>query len=607
MALSAPNTPRSQYTTPKRLGKENYPPQTPECFRQVTVETPVSTKRTSRDKNSKSDKISNLQVAVRIRPMNARELACVGVYDVVTVNEDDVTLNVNSSTTNLDHLFQYDHIFWSCDETNRKYVSQETVFNVIGEPLLDSAFRGYNACLFAYGQTGSGKSYSMMGQHFGEVIDIDVNAGIIPRFCKNLFARLSELGPNCTSTVEISYFEIYNEKIHNLLASTPALNRQPLKVREHPVWGPYVVDLSVHSVSSYKELKNFLMLGNKNRATAATSMNDNSSRSHSIFTIEISLSEGDDERMPCRRSKVNLVDLAGSERLGNNEHNGERIKQGVSINKSLLTLRKVITALAEKGNQFVPYRESVLTWLLRESLGGNSLTCMLATITPSSTNIEETLATLRYACQARSIINRACVNENPNDKLIRELRAEVGRLRALRQDYERTSIGSIPHINNSIEYEQELEDLRQKLGEKEDQLIEAQLNWEQRLLETKQKQMEELAEAERRKIELESHVRILSRYDEDVTLSPYQSDFLKEVENVLEDRDKKQAGITKAVVTESMNQIYNILAGLRPAIDDNSDEKLLLTFAKANKALQAFEAALTAKVKTNQKTVTFKL
>lgn len=208
----------------------------------------------------------------------------------------------------------------------------------------------------------------MMGQNNSEIIDIDVNAGVIPRFCKSLFLRISELDPNCTASVEVSYFEIYNEKIHDLLSDTSG-SKQPLKVREHPVWGPYVVDLSVHRVETYKELRNFLLLGNKNRATAATAMNEKSSRSHSIFSIEISLSEGDKEEDSCRRSKVNLVDLAGSERLSG-AGNEERIKQGVCINKSLLTLGKVISALAEqkKGNQFVPYRDSVLTWLLRVSM-----------------------------------------------------------------------------------------------------------------------------------------------------------------------------------------------------------------------------------------------
>lgn len=171
-------------------------------------------------------------------------------------------------------------------------------------------------------------------------------------------------------SVEVSYFEIYNEKIHDLLSTeTTTTNRAPLKVREHPEWGPYVVDLSVHSAKTYEELRHWLVLGNKNRATAATVMNENSSRSHSIFSIELCLSDGNTETDSSRRSKVSLVDLAGSERLGSSSSTEEKMKQGVCINKSLLTLGKVILALAEqKKNVFVPYRESVLTWLLKVSL-----------------------------------------------------------------------------------------------------------------------------------------------------------------------------------------------------------------------------------------------
>lgn len=208
-----------------------------------------------------------------------------------------------------------------------------------------------------------------MGQDMCDSMDCDISAGVTPRFCKRLFKKLHEIQSTVTATVELSYFEIYNEKIHDLLALNANNSKTALKVREHPVWGPYVVDLSVHVVNSYEEMKQWLIIGNKNRATAATQMNEKSSRSHSIFSIELNLSENIGENSTCKRSKVSLVDLAGSERLGNSYNNDEKLRQGVSINKSLLTLGKVISALSEnkKGNMFVPYRDSVLTWLLRVS------------------------------------------------------------------------------------------------------------------------------------------------------------------------------------------------------------------------------------------------
>lgn len=400
MALSAPGTPRVNFVTPKRLGKiprtpglvekssqvtpknnyntpkikkNEFSSDTPECYTKVCVETPVLNKtRSSKDNNC--DQISNLIVAVRVRPMNTRELACVGAADIVSVRDKELMIRVQPTGTGsvcTDHIFQYDYVFWSSDESNPLYATQEDVFMTIGMPLLNSAFRGYNACLFAYGQTGSGKSFSMMGKSMCEIVDIDSEdcSGITPRFCRDLFKRISKLPTETVSTVEVSYFEIYNEKIHDLLANAPSTNRTPLKVREHPEWGPYVVDLSVQVVKTYKELRNWLLIGNKNRATAATTMNEKSSRSHSIFSIELCLSEGlNKEQESSRRSKVSLIDLAGSERLGNSNTSEEKIREGVCINKSLLTLGKVISALADqKKNQFVPYRDSVLTWLLRVS------------------------------------------------------------------------------------------------------------------------------------------------------------------------------------------------------------------------------------------------
>ncbi|XP_028146300.1 kinesin-like protein KIF14 [Diabrotica virgifera virgifera] len=667
-------TPKSSYATPKNKKVEALPT-TPECFNNVQVETPVIKRRTSKDK---FDEVSNLTVAVRIRPMNARELVVVGATDVVLVKEKELIIKAQSNTSGMssNHQFHYDHIFWSCDESNDSYASQEDVFRTLGRPLINSAFKGYNGCLFAYGQTGSGKSFSMMGKDMCEATDMDcqVFSGITPRFCKDIFNRIAQLDKNSICTVEVSYFEIYNEKIHDLLSCSSTANKQPLKVREHPELGPYVVDLSVQVVKSYKELRHWLLVGNRNRATAATTMNEKSSRSHSIFSIELCLSDDKNGESASRKSRISLVDLAGSERLGNSHGAEGRIREGVCINKSLLTLGKVISALADqKKNQFVPYRESVLTWLLKESLGGNSLTTMLATISPSSTHLDETLATLRYACQARSIVNRARVNENPHDRLIRELRSEVERLRALRQDFERSSLSSSSLTSCNDAHDEELEGLRKKLSDSEKHLEDAQKNWEKRFLETKKTQLKELAEAEKYKAELESKVRVMKRVDDNVKLSPYRTNFLEELECVLTDETdvvvdnimldvltdwccrngltctfssdtliikdpvknrhthilinsidmnghenvsdfvdsltwtntkNSTKKISKNEVMSSMNQIYQALATLQPPESENN---LCLLFAKVNKTLQSFEAALLNNAKSNvgQKVVTF--
>lgn len=383
-------------TTPKNLLKRASDSQTPECFSIVSMETPrrMIKKNSLPDilstKGDNKDEISNLNVAVRVRPMNSKECNTSLVSNIIKVNDNEITViagNTADNSSGVQHQFHYDHAFWSCNTTHSNYADQATVFEGTALPLIDNAFEGYNACLFAYGQTGSGKSYSMMGIESDEenvIADSNSEAGIIPRFCQELFNRINRLKHKIHAEVEVSYFEIYNEKIHDLLAVSPTegvMNsancghkKPPLKVREHPVWGPYVVDLSTHPVDSHMALRNWLAVGNSQRATAATGMNDKSSRSHSIFSVVLNLSEISNanslELKQTKRSKISLVDLAGSERVNHTCASGDRLREGVSINKSLLTLGKVIAALADSKKTsaaFVPYRESVLTWLLRVS------------------------------------------------------------------------------------------------------------------------------------------------------------------------------------------------------------------------------------------------
>ncbi|NWZ15120.1 KI16B protein, partial [Agelaius phoeniceus] len=331
--------------------------------------------------------------------------------------------------------FTYDFSYFSADSKSPNFVCQEMVFKNLGTEVLKSAFEGYNASVFAYGQTGSGKSYTMMG-NAGD-------AGLIPRICEGLFSKISEKTKRNEASfrTEVSYLEIYNERVRDLLRRKSSKTNN-LRIREHPKEGPYVEDLSKHLVQNYTDVEELMDAGNINRTTAATGMNDVSSRSHAIFTINFTQAKFDSE-MPCETvSKIHLVDLAGSERADATGATGVRLKEGGNINKSLVTLGNVISALADlsqdatnplskKKQVFVPYRDSVLTWLLKDSLGGNSKTIMIATISPADVNYGETLSTLRYANRAKNIINKPTINEDPNVKLIRELRAEIARLKAL--------------------------------------------------------------------------------------------------------------------------------------------------------------------------------
>uniref|UniRef100_A0A8B9SZC8 Kinesin-like protein KIF16B n=1 Tax=Anas platyrhynchos TaxID=8839 RepID=A0A8B9SZC8_ANAPL len=316
--------------------------------------------------------------------------------------------------------FTYDFSYFSADSKSPSFVCQETVFKNLGTDVLKSAFEGYNACVFAYGQTGSGKSYTMMG-NVGD-------AGLIPRICEGLFSKISEKTKRNEASfrTEVSYLEIYNERVRDLLRRKSSKTNN-LRIREHPKEGPYVEDLSKHLVQNYADVEELMDAGNMNRTTAATGMNDVSSRSHAIFTINFTQAKFDSE-MPCETvSKIHLVDLAGSERADATGATGVRLKEGGNINKSL----DATNPLSKKKQVFVPYRDSVLTWLLKDSLGGNSKTIMIATISPADVNYGETLSTLRYANRAKNIINKPTINEDPNVKLIRELRAEIARLKAL--------------------------------------------------------------------------------------------------------------------------------------------------------------------------------
>ncbi|XP_004439031.1 PREDICTED: kinesin-like protein KIF14 [Ceratotherium simum simum] len=466
---------------------------------------------------------SQVTVAVRVRPFSQRE-KIEKASQVVFLNGEEIA--VEHPDMKQVYTFRHDVSFWSFDECHPNYASQTTVYETLAAPLLQRAFEGYNACLFAYGQTGSGKSYTMMG--FSE------EPGIIPRFCEDLFAQVAKKQTQEISYhLEMSFFEVYNEKIHDLLVckGENGQRKQPLRVREHPVSGPYVEALSLNVVSSYSDVQSWLELGYKQRATAATGMNDKSSRSHSVLTLvmtqtktEFVEGEEHDHRVT---SRINLVDLAGSERCSLEHTCGERLKEGVSINKSLLTLGKVISALSEQANRksvFIPYRESVLTWLLKESLGGNSKTAMIATISPAASNIEETLSTLRYANKARMIVNVARVNEDVNAKLIRELKAEIEKLKAA----QRNSRNIDPEQYRLCR--QEITSLRMKLYQQERHMAEMQRLWREKLKQAEKRKLQETEELQKAGItfQMDNHLPNLVNLNEDPQLSEMLLYMIKE-------------------------------------------------------------------------------
>eukprot|EP01063_Lacrimia_lanifica_P031930 TRINITY_DN5372_c0_g1_i7.p1 TRINITY_DN5372_c0_g1~~TRINITY_DN5372_c0_g1_i7.p1 ORF type:complete len:1787 (+),score=855.42 TRINITY_DN5372_c0_g1_i7:91-5451(+) len=389
-----------------------------------------------------------VQVLVRVRPFNPKENDDGHARPTVSMTDDAAYIYDPSHDNKERDSFRYDKCFWSleagqCPKRRRpSFASQEYVYSYIGPRMLEAMWDGYNTCLFAYGQTGSGKTHTMMGD-----ITSQAHRGIIPRFVTEMFDRIKREQseqPCLSFRVVASYHEIYNEKVKDLLAKDVSV----LRVRQHPVEGPFVEGLSSHQINDTKGIYQLLRRGDNERSTARTQLNDRSSRSHAIFTLTVTrvqMVQEDGSKTVQTRSrvcKVNLVDLAGSERVAQSGVQGGEFVEAKKINLSLATLGRVIDCLVERSEKqssknliLPPYRESVLTWLLSDSLGGNSKTFMLATISPSPTNFNETLSTLRYSAKARNIINKATVNEEEESgKLVAELREKVRNLQTRIRD-----------------------------------------------------------------------------------------------------------------------------------------------------------------------------
>ncbi|XP_026718244.1 kinesin-like protein KIF1B isoform X10 [Athene cunicularia] len=455
---------------------------------------------------------ASVKVAVRVRPFNSRE----------TSKESKCIIQMQGNSTSIINpknpkeapkSFSFDYSYWShTSPEDPCFASQNRVYNDIGKEMLLHAFEGYNVCIFAYGQTGAGKSYTMMGKQE------ESQAGIIPQLCEELFEKINDnSNEEMSYSVEVSYMEIYCERVRDLLNPK---NKGNLRVREHPLLGPYVEDLSKLAVTSYTDIADLMDAGNKARTVAATNMNETSSRSHAVFTIVFTQKKHDTETdlSTEKVSKISLVDLAGSERADSTGAKGTRLKEGANINKSLTTLGKVISALAEvskkkKKTDFIPYRDSVLTWLLRENLGGNSRTAMVAALSPADINYDETLSTLRYADRAKQIKCNAVINEDPNAKLVRELKEEVTRLKDLLRaqglgDIIDTSMGSLTASPSSCSLSSQVgltsvssiqerimstpggEEAIERLKESEKIIAELNETWEEKLRKTEAIRME---------------------------------------------------------------------------------------------------------------------
>nr|XP_023962324.1 kinesin-like protein KIF17 isoform X8 [Chrysemys picta bellii] len=400
-----------------------------------------------------------VKVIVRCRPMNEREkaLSCKAVVSMDSPRGQCFIQNPGA-TDEPPKQFTFDGAYYESHNT-------EQIYNEIAYPLVEGVTEGYNGTIFAYGQTGSGKSFTMQG-----IVDPPTQKGIIPRAFEHVFESV-QCAENTKFLVRVSYLEIYNEDIRDLLGAD---TKQKLELKEHPEKGVYVKGLSLHTVHSVAQCERIMETGWRNRAVGYTLMNKDSSRSHSIFTINMEIYAVDERGQDhLRAAKLNLVDLAGSERQSKTGATGERLKEATKINLSLSALGNVISALVDGRCKHIPYRDSKLTRLLQDSLGGNTKTLMVACLSPADNNYDESLSTLRYANRAKNIKNKPRINEDPKDALLREYQEEIRKLKAILAEQMNTNnlSGLLPAETTQLEVKPALLPEPQPDVEAEKQLI----------------------------------------------------------------------------------------------------------------------------------------
>jgi hypothetical protein len=466
------------------------------------------------------------------------------------MNGGEVSLHDPKAGYKVRTKFQYTAALDSVFPNSEEFMTQRAVFDIVGKQILDNVLEGYNACLLAYGQTGSGKTHTMMGSLTGAEV------GITPRLCAHLFARIAALRAQrpVSVTVEAAYCEIYNEKVKDLLApkGKPGPN---LRIRQHSRAGTVVEGLSSHPVTNTEAVVKLIQRGTERRATASTDLNDQSSRSHAVFTLhvtQIRIKARDTEHVQTKElhSVVHLVDLAGSERVKLSGAKGVHLEEAKNINLSLSTLGRVIEALIDSAagkRAEPPYRESALTWMLRNTFGGNSKTIMIATVSPSASSFDETLSTLRYASRARQVVNRVSVNVKEETKLMAELQVEMESIRSQLQDV------------TTQEHEEQIEALTEQLRFHQQMVEEmhhrteaARRQWESSERET-EKRLESAAQEKER---LQQQVEALER--EHTQALQLRHEHVSRLQTELSEKERALKDLTESRIVEYNQRIAEL-------------------------------------------------
>lgn len=457
-----------------------------------------------------------VKVMVRCRVMNQKEKNQ-GCKVVVGVDRSRKEVSISDPTDPENKkMFTFDDTFPM--EITQKAIYQSSAFGIV-----ENVIAGYNGTIFAYGQTGCGKTFTMMGNPKSETLK-----GIIPRTFSQIMNVISQR-PELEFLVRVSFLEIYNENIRDLLGDS----EKRLDVKEDKDKGIYVQDLSLIPTKSVEEMLEVMFKGDQNRSIGATAMNQESSRSHSIFTIYIEVGEkveGSD-KPKYRAGKLNLVDLAGSERQSKTEATGQRLEEAKKINLSLSALGNVISALVAGGKKHIPYRDSKLTRLLQDSLGGNTKTLMIAAISPADYNFEETLGTLKYAARAKMIKNKPTVNEDPKDAMLKQLSEELKLLKAqLEGKGGMVAMNGASGGNNQHKEKlKEQEELEQQMLEEEAMIKDQENNFAQDLA-----QQRKIREEMERKLEMLKNAKIGGKQGKKPIVSKEEREQYEEMKNEVE-------------------------------------------------------------------------
>ncbi|KAF8373365.1 klp-11 [Pristionchus pacificus] len=546
-----------------------------------------------------------VKVIVRCRPLSQQEIGQ-GHDRIVKMATDRGLIELRNPKGSNDEPtkdFTFDAIY---DENSRQIDLYEETFR----ELVDSVLNGFNGTIFAYGQTGTGKSYTMEGS-----AEVAEERGVLPNSFEHIFAHIAA-SRNQQYLVRASYLEIYQEELRDLLVEDA---KQKLELKERPDTGIYVPNLKSTVCKSIVEIRRLMAEGNKNRMTAFTNMNERSSRSHAIFIITIECSEmGADGQNHIRVGRLNLVDLAGSERQAKTGATGDRLKEATKINLSLSALGNVISALVDGRSSHIPYRDSKLTRLLQDSLGGNSKTVMVACIGPASYNFEETLSTLRYANRAKNIKNRPKINEDPKDALLREFQEEINRLKAMLETKKKgggrpmTSSGRASSAASSGTGDDDWDGAQRRM-EREREAIENDANLieseKSRLLSSLQSRVDALDQEKRAQQVVAERLKKIQESmlggDEEALLgrTRAQNEELEQRRKMIAEQKKREREMQEQLEQreESMNEIHSTVTNLKQELEGRQ-RRLKKMYIKLQKARMGLEDARISSSSERQET-----